>query len=507
MRTLRGRWVVASSALAGAALVCAAYDARADEPRNASEPRVMMESGEVTNVIDAFDDGHPFDVNLSLGFSYSSKSASILRETNINAPGLSSGGYTSHLLNVATYSQSISRLTPRVDVGVYKDIAFHITLPIILSNSQSLTAVGGTPYPGALAGTPGDITAGQPQLFSLPFNSPTRSGVEHLAMGFDFDVFNQTRDHTKPTWQLGFEGRFSVGTPMHACNTAPAANQVQCADPSDVSRSGSPTPPVVANTVNGPVQLSGNFPPGGRDAGVTRGTIALELHTLMSRRMKYIEPYGGFSALFEFQEDSSDYGVSDLAQTAVNHPPFVGTMTWGLLIIPWENRERFSRITFDVRAVGQYHSEGRDYSELFDALGSSAAPSLRLPNWAAYQAGPNGTSVVNQGSQMTYTTGLTDVLAYASLRGSASVLWQASKYIKFQFGMGYKHDQPHVITGDVPCSPGSGSLGAAGPCQAGGVASGVPNPNYRVSIDEVGRRFWVGGSDTVDVLASTVVMF
>ena len=114
---------------------------------------------------------------------------------------------------------------------------------------------------------------------------------------------------------------------------------------------------------------------------------------------------------------------------------------------------------------------------------------------------------MDTGSQKTYTTGLTDVLAYASLRASASVLWQASKYIKFQFGMGYKHDQPHVITGDAPCSPGSTNLATAGPCQAGGVASGVPNPNYRASIDEVGRRFWVGGSDTVDVTASAVVMF
>ena len=44
--------------------------------------------------------------------------------------------------------------------------------------------------------------------------------------------------------------------------------------------------------------------------------------------------------------------------------------------------------TFDVRLEGKYHSEGRDYSELFDALGSSTAPSLRQPQWAAYQANP-----------------------------------------------------------------------------------------------------------------------
>ena len=282
MRTLRGRWVLASSALAAIAVVCLPPSARADEPRNASEPRVMIESGEVTNVIDAFDEGHPFDVNLTLGFSYATKSASILRETTVNAPGLSSGGFTSNLLSVANYKQNISRLTPRADVGLYKDISLHLSLPIILSNAQSLTAVGGATYPGALAGTPGDIAAGQPQLFSLPFNAPTRSGVEHLAVGVDFDLFNQARDPSKPTWLIGLEGRFALGTPMHACNTAPGSNQVQCADPSDVNRNG-----------KSDGAYDGNFGAGSRDPGVTRGTAALEIHTLMSRRIKYISPTVG----------------------------------------------------------------------------------------------------------------------------------------------------------------------------------------------------------------------
>ncbi len=107
---------------------------------------------------------------------------------------------------------------------------------------------------------------------------------------------------------------------------------------------------------------------------------------MMSKRIKYVEPYGGFAALFEFQQDSSDYGITDLQGSLVNHPPFVGTMILGMMVIPWENREKFGRLTFDLRFMGQYHSEGRDYSELFDALGSSDAASLRNPQWAGYMA-------------------------------------------------------------------------------------------------------------------------
>src|SRR5580698_5866841 len=110
-----------------------------------SVPRVMLEPGEVVNVIDAFDEGNPFDLNISLGFDYSSKSAKILRETSIAGPGLTSGGFTTHLLNVANYSETTTRLSPRVDVGIYHDIAAHITLPIILQNARNLTPLGGAP--------------------------------------------------------------------------------------------------------------------------------------------------------------------------------------------------------------------------------------------------------------------------------------------------------------------------------------------------------------------------
>jgi hypothetical protein len=131
-------------------------------------------------------------------------------------------------------------------------------------------------------------------------------------------------------------------------------------------------------------------------------------------------------------------------------------------------------------------------------------------------------SVIDQSSQKTYTTGLSDVLAYGSYRGSASVLWQASQYVKFQFGIGYAHDQAHVITGDAPCNPNSNLSGpqliaASGPCHitSGTVntssfmytATGVPNPNYRAVINDVGRRFWVDGSNTFDLSVSAVVMF
>lgn len=506
---------LASAAAALAAVLLGPGLARADEPRNATEPRVMMESGEVTNVIDAFDDGDAFDINVGLGFEYSSKSARILRENSIAQPGLTTGGFTSRTLNVASYAETTTKLVPRIDVGIYKDFAAHLSLPIILSNARDLTALAGSDSSqAALAGAPGE------QLFSLPFKSPTRSGLEYIAAGLDVDLLSQARDRTKPTWQFGFEGRFSVGTPMHACN--PKA-KVQCADPSDVNRN------ETSDNAAGQIEVEGTSV-AERDAGVNRGTVALEVHTMMSKRIKYIEPYGGFSALFEFQQSSSDYGLSDVDASLVNHPPLVGTITLGMMVIPWENREKFGRLTFDMRIAGQYHSEGRDYSELFDALGSSNATSLRNPQWAAYKANPDFTklcggktpqgmpplacvppSVVDTGSQKTYFTGLTNVAAYTSYRASGSVTWQANEYVKFNFGLGYRHDEGHSIGGDAPCNPATKDLATGGPCRTGSgndvTATGSANPNYRQPINAIGRRFFVDSSNTFDVAATGVVMF
>src|SRR5262249_37944483 len=159
-------------------------------------------------------------------------------------------------------------------------------------------------------------------------------------------------------------------------------------------------------------------------------------------------------------------------------------------------------LTFDARFTGRYHSEGRDYSELFDALGSSDAASLRQPAWATYTANPNfnpnaaatgnnAHSIVDNGpnGRTAFFTGLSDASAYGSMRGSLSVTWQAASLFKLQVGFGYKHDQGHGISGDQPCNPSfTGDLGKSGPCHSdkqdgSQTATGIPNPNYRPTIN------------------------
>src|SRR5688572_10075012 len=104
-----------------AACACASFviapSALADEPRAANEPRLLEETAGITQIVDAFDEGDLFDLKLSLGYEYQSRTAPIRRETSIIQPGLSTGGYVSDSLSVAEYEESTSRLQTRADIG------------------------------------------------------------------------------------------------------------------------------------------------------------------------------------------------------------------------------------------------------------------------------------------------------------------------------------------------------------------------------------------------------
>ncbi len=512
--------------------------ASAEEPRKVSEPTVLREPAEVVQVVDAFDDDDLFDLHLSLGYQSTWKSSKILRETSLTEAGFSDGGYARANLNVAEYEQRISRLNTRADIGLFHDIALVIRLPIILSDDRELKGLNGSDknQTFALQGAPGE------QLFRLPFKSPTRSGIEYLAIGIDAAPMNQARDSTKPTWLIGIEGRFDVSEAMHACNKGraglnsnsytdttnpanpvaasgqllnPANQQVECAEYSDINRNGIGGE-YPAQVIDAGHSLEGTFS-GSRKAGVSRGVTALEGHTIVSRRVKYIEPYGGFRALFEFQNSSSDFGATDLQGSLVNHPPLRGTMIFGLNVIPWEIRDAFQRLNFDVRFTGTYVSEGRDYSELFDALGSSDAPSIRYPNYAEFQlqdpTNLGSPSIANPNSQKVYFTGLTDVQQHGVYALSASLAWQAGEYVKFNVGGSYTLTQAHFITFDQACNPDfNKDLAKAGPCKGKNaaskdIASGIPNPNYRKSINDPGHRFKVSDATDFDAWVNATVMF
>jgi hypothetical protein len=472
------------SVFAGLAFVLLSRSAVADganeanEPVGAGAPRIMNESAEVTTVADAFDKDNPFDLNLVLGITQSYKHANIRRETQLAQPGLATGNFIPATENVASYNSTMSTLMVGADVGLYHDLALVLRLPIILSWTQSLDDLDGS---AAVAATRLADPAGG-QLFTVPFKSPTRSGIDYVSVGLDWAIENQERDWTKPTWVVGVEGHIAVGTPLHACNAT--SGTIVCPSPQD--------------------------PSVGRTPGISRGMDAIVVKSLWSRRFGMVTPYAGFSAQAEFPRGDSDFGQWDPSTTLDRSPPLLGSFALGLEIIPYEVREQFQRFSADFRVKGTYHSPGRDYSELFDALGSSQAASLRTPNPAAYTAGTTpGSSVVDKTSEPVYFAGITEEDAYGSLYVSASATWQTGEYIKFTAGSAFTYAGSHLATTAAPCTPGNTSLAAAGPCYDAttGAVLGAPNPDHRDIIDLPGHRFSIDDTTIVDLWVTGAVMF
>jgi hypothetical protein len=219
----------------------------------------------------------------------------------------------------------------------------------------------------------------------------------------------------------------------------------------------------------------------------------------------------------ELPQSNSDFGATnDLRGNLLDLPPVVGTFTIGTEVFPYEDRETFQRIGLDFKLRGTYHSPGREYSELFDALGSSQAPSLRNPNPGAYRAGAGGAgSVADPNATKVFFSGITDQQAYGSFGGAMGVTWQTGEYVKFTGGLGLTYSQSHLVTAADACNPdlGSSNAGSSGPCRAGatstgsGTATGIPNPNHRAVIDLPGRRFSIDDTLLVDLWASGIVMF
>jgi len=498
-------------------------EARADEPVKPTEPTLLAEPGEVVDVVDAFDTakGDPFDLNLSLGIHQSWERGKIKRESNLGPDGQeSTGGFVHNIENVATYRHDITTLNLRADIGIFHDLAAFIRVPLILSDSRSLDDLDGSAKGvNANFGRVSDPATGLP-MFKVPFESPNRSGIDYIAVGLRWSIFNQWRDSSKPTFTLELEGRFGVGEPLHACNAnpdnvpddvvanfklAPGAKYAQC--------------PGLNADVNAPPQFVGgrwvrNPNVGARSPGISRGTNAIRFGAVASNRYRYVEPYGGFWFMAEWQKANTDMGnYGDLEGIISNRPPLQGGLVGGLMIHPWENREQFQRFTIDLRFNGKYISQGRDYTPLFDALGSSNASSLVATNPARYVSDGKGGSTGDYGRPFGFT-GVTDVEAHGSFGGHIGFIIYAAEFIRFNFGGGFTYTQAHLVSASDACNPDfSPEVGAAGRCKGAGssvgsvTVTGSPNPNHRPAIDLPGGRFRVTESYLWDAWVSGTVMF
>ncbi len=179
----------------------------------------------------------------------------------------------------------------------------------------------------------------------------------------------------------------------------------------------------------------------------------------------------------------------------------MGTLTAGVEIIPWENRETWQRLLIDLRFRGSYYSPGRDYSALYDALGSSLSRPLNIPGCPSNARDPM-TGATCQAERNVYFDGLTTTASHVVLGGSAMVSVQPAKFLRFTLGAAFAWTSPHTITNTDACNPGQ-TVPADHPEWRGGCqGSSSPDPTHRPVIDSAGGRFRTTNDLTWDFYAA-----
>jgi hypothetical protein len=186
-------------------------------------------------------------------------------------------------------------------------------------------------------------------------------------------------------------------------------------------------------------------------------------------------------ALIELPSSSEffHYGDVPYGQLATM-PPISGSLVAGMEIIPWENRESWQRFVVDLNLRAAYASQGRDFSPLFDALGSSNSIPLTQASYAINDLDSHARPI--------YFNGTTSLHATGSVSAGLGLAIQAARFLRFSVSGQLTYIAPQTMTATDACNPNErpgSNLALRGGC----VGDASPDPTHRPVIDLPGQRF------------------
>jgi len=450
------------------------------------------QAAEVTRVASSFDKDNKFDLHFGVGYDFNFKKAAILREWS------DANNAKSQVVRDLLYQQFRHVVTPSLEIGLYKDLAVYVNLPIVVADTRTYgfdqgagdckfddgmrnpddpatcvdqasgdrannsTTVRDNIVPsGGFDATKPDSPYGN---FSGPdnqtlFKGANRRGLDQLHVGLKYAILNQDRLSHMPKWVIGIEGRFAVGKPMTF------SRDIQTSD------------------------KDGNHVVG-------RGIHELGVWTSLSRRYRYLDPFFSawwYKGIRASNSQFKDYGG---AQDRVNPQSQVG-VTFGTEIVPFERKAKGQKVSVVIRGLAMLKFNGRGYSEGWElfadspALVGSNAPGtaqctandIRDINQAA-KLDPGNPNYVPAGSGCSKFNGITNIQDFATFGLNLGLNFQLNRYAVLMLGVNGSTDTRHWIT--------NASRGKAGDDNLVQPNSPEVNPVRRDVIDNVGRRYAVG---------------
>lgn len=391
---------------------------------------------EITRVASSFEEKDPFGLFVDFTFDRIADRGTLTREWY--QPD-STGGSSLQDVTELRYQKLETKLGIDLNIGLYKDVEFHVGVPIVFQQDRNWFYAGGTNETNTTirrncSNTAGDSCPvpgrGDGVLFDVNYpNTPMsyRSGLGDFTFGIAWNAFVQAKDPSKPTWTLRFD------------YTAPTASLLN---------------PSVATSSN------------------MRGSIGDKVHkytfsTAVSKKLnQYIEPYLEVHYTLPWRGPGFYSNCDDASADRQSHPENCGKTGWsrddtgirpahtggsifGAEITAFEREDRHQKVGFDFRGWFNYVSEGRYYNEMSDLFG-----------------------------KLLYTSD------YGQIGGQFGFIGQAAEFIKLRASTSFAYNTEHFLTNENIGKDltGNGVVDVS-------TAPYEINPNYDYRIDRVGRRF------------------
>ena len=438
-------------------------------------------AAEVTRVLTGFDEKKRFDFNVSVAWIHDQKRAILDRELSST---------TTRLVNDLIYNQTRDVLHTRIEMGIMRDIGFHVDLPYVLRDDRSLNfdrrstpcvfagEPGGAPtcvnqdnstllrdgiLPGAGESRYGVDARSNGSDFSAPsstvFQGPRRSGLEYLGVGLSWAVMNQRRDDTKPTVLLALDAKLDVSSTMRYDAANPSGNTA----------------------------------------------VGLGYHQLVgamstSKRLGQMDPYFGIYYLLPIPGSGSPFDRLPRGSQPYARPQSRAGVQFGFEWIPWERPEIGQRLSIEMRGRGEHRWRGTSRTELWEPLSGSSA--CTETNSTACRPGID----LDLAGDPLQTPdrphpGLTETQSYSTLGANLGLNVQVGKYTRFRGLFGWSSDLPHFITYATAGSDqnGDGRVDSDDPDEA--------NPAHREALDIPGRRYRVTRSTIWTLVVDMMAVF
>jgi len=368
----------------------------------------------LTDVLDASDDNDDvFDFSLSVDFTQVHEQARISRERNT----ISSTDKRMLTQREFEYNSIKSTIDVNMKFGIYKDLEFHINLPITIedSNKGKQDAFWRNKY------WAGDYVQNQLDYFERPSLLSDKvfgfaeweaihKGVGDMTLGFSYSPVNQERVKEYPTWVITLDIQVPTGPEQK-----PSLNPFDNADNRFKG---------VSDTV-----------------GVGKKLVALTFKTAISKRFGVVDPYFGMH-----------YKLTIDTGGLIKDPRHEGNFLLGMEVVAHESKpdganEPKWKVAFDFRMQATILGKGQDFSSITDPLawrkdkvGSAYWPDdpRRLdqdnPNLFYYY--PNGTAE--------YELPIED--RYTYIQGIVGLYAVLAHYITLKSEFGFGHRTEHFLS-------------------------------------------------------------